>query len=122
MLGGYVKTTSNCQGLPLGWDADITIIEDLGEHSSAQALTGEDLTERTVVGWTDLFGGSATTIHVYRAQQDENATGILITGGNSGVRVLANEDEDGDGSHLTPGWGYPIMWIEDEGHLKSLVD
>ncbi len=121
MLGGYIKHTSNCQGLPLGWDADITILDDLGEHASAQVVTGEDQQVRTVVGWTDLFGGSGCHLHAYRAQQD-GKTGILLCGGNSGIRLLANEDEDGDGSHLPPGWGYPVMWIDDESDLKSLED
>lgn len=122
---GYVKNTSNCAGLSLGWDADIMVLEDLGSHASAQVITGEDLTERTVVGWTDLFGGSETNLHAYRAEQD-GKQGILLCGGNSGLRIIANDDEDGDDNpstaHLPAGWGTPIMWIGDESDLKGFED
>lgn len=125
MLGGYVKTTSNCQGLSLGWDAGIEVIEDLGGHKSAQVVTGEDEVVRTVVGWTDLFSGRPTAIHAYRAKAN-GEQGILLCGGNSGLRILANDDEDGDdnpdAAHLPPGWGTPVMWIGNESDLKGFED
>ena len=117
MLNGYVKQTSNSDSLDLGWDRDITVIEELGSHTNARVHVGADRKVRTVVGWTDLFGGSATTISAYRAEW-HGAAGILLCGGNSGVRILANEGEAGDGNaHLTPGWGMPVMWIEAEDDL-----
>lgn len=121
MLGGYVKPTSNCGGLQLGWDEGIEIIEDLGQHAQARVKTGEPLRTRTVVGWTDLFGGSVQPLHAYKAKWDDR-TGILLTGGNSGLRILAKGRERGDGSHLPPGWGMPVMWIENESDLRGFVE
>jgi len=122
MLNGYVKRTSNTpQGIDLGWDADLTVLEELGCHQAARVRTGEDLVVRRVVGWSDLFGGTSAPLNAYRAQW-QGQTGILLCGANSGLRILANDGEDGDkNKHLTPGWGTPILWIEDEDDLIGFV-
>jgi len=128
MLTGYVKNTSNCAGLPLGWDTNIQVIEDLGEHSAATVKTGEPLRKRRIVGWTDLFMGRPCSIHAYRVEQiTDEAKGILITGGNSGVRILANKNDrdfrtKGVDDHLPNGWGMPILWIDDESDLIQFED
>ena len=126
MLKGYVKNTSNCQGLPLGWDAGVRVVEELGNHTAAIVKTGEDLRKRKVVGWTDLFFGKPTSIDAYRVEWQSRA-GILICGGNSGIRILAKRGdpearEPGVDDHLPNGWGMPILFIEDESDLVKLED
>jgi hypothetical protein len=129
MLGGYVKNTSNCEGLELGWDANIAISEDLGEHTAAEVKCGEPETKnwkrRRVVGWSDLFFGTPVRIHAYRATAN-GANGILVCGGNSGIRILAaTNDPDSrteHDEHLPKGWGMPVLWLEQAADLVRFVD
>ena len=114
----YVKPTSNCAGL------DLTTLAQLfgGEWSTcrfrADAVlikTGEELTPRLVVGWTDLYTGTACPVAVYERIGDEDLPAVALVGGNSGLRIMANMDEgavDPD-DHLPPGWGVPVLLIED---------
>jgi hypothetical protein len=129
MLGGYVKSTSNCGGLPLGWDAGIEILEELGSHKAAIVkvnVSGRSLVPRRIVGWTDLYFGQACSINAYRAKLGNGAEGILICGGNSGIRILAKksdpEQRDASDKHLPNGWGMPILWVEEASDLVNFED
>lgn len=117
MLKGYVKNTSNCEGLPLGWDADIEVVKDHGAKECLVAKTGDDLTPRKIVGWTDLFMGQPCSVHLYEVNW-QGHNGFLLCGGNSGIRVIANEEDEDFReeyqAHLPNGWGLPIMFIEDK--------
>jgi len=78
-----------------------------------------------VVGWTDLFNGRPCPVHIVRARH-EGVEGYLVYGGNSGVRVLtkkraAKDDATLYDAHLPPGYGMPIIWIEDIADLPRKV-
>lgn len=114
----YVKATSNCE--PLGLTTLQALFggewSTLGFRSSAVLIkTGPDLTPRLVVGWTDLYGGMATSCTVYERIGEHDEPAWAIVGGNSGLRILANMEEHGDfeDEHLPPGWGTPVLLIED---------
>jgi len=130
----YVKATSNYPaGLPL------QTFERLSEeyvNDSIMIPFGED--ERRileVVGWTDLFTGRSCQVHVARvrwlAQERPDVsggppgtiTGYLVWGGNSGVRILDDQAEpiEGVDDHLPPGYGMPVVWVEDLGDLPDDV-
>jgi hypothetical protein len=125
MLKGYVKPTSNSGGLQLGWDAGIEVVEELGEHVAALVKTGDELEPRQVVGWTDLFTGRPHKLSAYRINW-QGHHGILLCGGNSGVRVLANDDDPDfrpdHQAHLPNGWGLPVMFIQDETDFIEFQD
>jgi len=117
----YVKDTSNCGGLPL------TSFERLGPVWSGESLmlpfgVRTETRMLEVVGWSDLFFGSPAPVHVFKTRLD-NQVGYLVYGGNSGVRVLNDETEPVEGidSHLPPGWGQPVIWIEDVADLPCEV-
>lgn len=86
-----------------------------------------------VVGWTDLFTGRPAQVHAAHVRwlptggpaSDGPARpmlGYLVWGGNSGVRVLDPEAEPAAGQeHLPPGWGRPLVWIEDPADLPGAV-
>jgi hypothetical protein len=129
----YVKNTSNCEGLPLQtfdllgptWTGEsITIpFVDPGYGDGAD----ETIVDCAVTGWTDLFGGWPCPMHVAWARRQpqptaaaeavmgwpwQSETGILLWGGNSGLRVT------GPGAYAD-GVGMPIMWLEDETLLPE---
>mgnify|MGYP001561147307 CR=1 FL=1 len=118
----YVKQTSNCpNGLPLNrfellsptWEGE-SLILPFGEGA------GRDYYQ--VVGWTDLFMGRPCGLKVARVQAPQGEEGFLVWGGNSGLRVLDDrvEPEEWE-AHLPPGWGMPIVWIDDPGDLPDDV-
>lgn len=123
----YVKATSNCEPLQL-----TTLHALFGgtwstwRYRTSDGIllkTGSDLTPRFVVGWTDLYGGIATECAAFERIGDEDEPAWAIVGGNSGLRILANMDESGDfepapgAEHLPPGWGSPVLLIEDGGDI-----
>lgn len=136
----YVKNTSNCEGLPLQtfdllgatWQGDSVTVPFVDPGADDGAGDGEDETLVTceVTGWTDLFGGRPCAVKAAWArrlpQPTEAAeavagwpdwqrkTGILLWGGNSGLRVT------GPGAYAD-GFGLPIMWLEDETLLPDHV-
>lgn len=122
----YVKPTSNCEGLAL-----TTLHQLFGgtwstlryRADSIMLKTGNDLTPRQVVGWTDLYGGTSCPVNVYERIGDEDDPAVALVGGNSGVRILANEDEDFEpapgAEHLPPGWGAPVLLVEE---FADIVD
>ena len=114
----YVKSTSNCpEGL------ELQTVERLSPEWTGDSLLlpfgeGAEAAEREVVGWTDLFGGRPCAVHAARVRwlgQD----GFLIWGGNSGVRILDDEATpiEGIDDHLPPGYGRPVIWVEDVADL-----
>ena len=117
----YVKNTSNCEGL------ELQTVERLSPEWTGNSLTlpfgeGAEAAEREVVGWTDLFGGRPCAVHAARVRwlgQD----GYLVWGGNSGVRVLDGEATpiEGMDDHLPPGYGRPVIWVEDPTDLPAEV-
>jgi len=114
----YVKSTSNCEGLPL------QSFERLGAEWNGESLRlpfGEGAEARTldVVGWTDLHFGSRCPVHVVKARHGD-FVGFLVYGGNSGVRILDTDDADGV-DHLPPGWGTPLVWVADVADLPLPV-
>lgn len=136
----YVKNTSNCEGIPLQtfdllgptWQGDSITIPFVEPGADDGAGDGEDETIVTcdVSGWTDLFGGRPCPVKVawVRRLPQPTAvaesiagwpdfyrdTGILLWGGNSGIRVT------GPGAY-EDGFGMPIMWLEDETLLPDDV-
>ncbi len=118
----YIKATSNCpDGMPL------QTFERLGPEWTGESLIlpfGPEGEYLEVVGWTDLFFGSPCAVHVARVRHvPSGAEGYLVWGGNSGIRIL---DEDAPGlpgidDHLPPGWGRPIVWVEDLGDFPPEV-
>ena len=118
----YIKDTSNGQGMPL---TNIEILSPVFRADSIELLTGQGETEafRKVVGWTDLFMGQACPLEIFwgRLGRDgeKSPIGCWVLGGNSGVRILANEDDEewrteGIDYHLPNGYGMQILCIEAE--------
>lgn len=116
----YVKPNSNCpSGLQLT-SLSTLLGGQWGDRiwtGRPLIATGEDLAPRRVVGWSSLFGGSAVDVHAYVRLDGEQ---IALIGADWGVRILANEEEStavettpGLDDHLPPGWGSPILTIED---------
>ncbi len=122
----YVKTTSNCEGLPF------QSFERLSPEWTGESLRlpfGEDeIRTLDVVGWTDLYTGRPCPVHVARVLWLPQATeaarqtmggpteaqeGYLVWGGNSGLRILDEETEPTPGvdDHLPTGYGRPIVWV-----------
>ncbi len=136
----YVKNTSNCEGLPLQtfdllgatWTGDSVAIPFVDPGGDDGTGDGEDETLVTceVTGWTDLFMGRPCPVHVAWArrlpQPTEAAeavagwpdfyrdTGILLWGGNSGLRIT------GPGAYAD-GFGMAVMWLEDPDLLPADV-
>lgn len=128
----YVKNTSNCEGLPL------QTFERLGPEWEGENLMlpfGEDRRTLKVVGWTDLFTGRPCKVHVARVRwlahdrpdisggPAEDTEGYLVWGGNSGVRILDDDAEPMPGvdDHLPPGYGRPIVWVDDVADFPAEV-
>ena len=125
----YVRATSNYgPGLPL------ETFDRLGPEWSGESLPlpfgeGEDLRILQVVGWSDRNGGQPCPIKVVRVRWrptkpvGAEMAGILVWGGNSGLRILDPEAEPVPGidDHLPPGYGTPFVWIEDAGNLPAEV-
>lgn len=121
----YVKPNNNCEGL------ELTSLEELlgGEWTpepiwSGRPLvrTGSDLVPRQIVGWSSLFGGSAVDVRVYA--RTDGVFQLAFVGGDWGVRILATRREAQRvqretekyapwAAHLPPGWGRPLMTVED---------
>jgi len=115
----YVKHTSNCPGLELQ-RFELLSPTWTGERIRLPFADGR---KRTVVGWTDLFGGRPCRVHVARARHESGQEGILVWGGNSGLRVLDRSVKPTPGldDHLPRGWGVPIIWVEDADDLPAGV-
>ena len=130
----YVKNTSNCEGLPL------QTFELLGPTWSGDKIElpfGEppDVKRCDVVGWTDLFMGQPCPVNVAGVNWLPSnvpaitggpaapTLGLLVWGGNSGVRILDDQAEPTPGidDHLPRGFGRPIIWIEDPADLPEEV-
>jgi len=128
----YVKSTSNCEGLPL---QNFQPLSPEWTGESVMIPFGEELEPLEVVGWTDLFTGRPCAVHVLRVRwlphqrpdisggPDRAIEGYLVHGGNSGVRILDDDAEPTPGvdDHLPAGWGRPLVWIEDEADLPDEV-
>lgn len=114
----YVKNTSNCEGVPLTAFRELSdVYQD--ESVNVRFEVEDEYTWLSVVGWTDLFGGSACTVSVAWVE-NSGQVGVLIYGGNSGVRILSKkygQPIEGVDDHLPPGFGQPWVWItrEDAG-------
>jgi hypothetical protein len=115
----YVKSTSNCDGLPL---TTFEVLSPIWTGESIRIPFGPEGVEHDVIGWTDLFFGSPAPVHVARVSH-RGREGYLIWGGNSGVRVLDDQAEPVPGvdDHLPRGWGQPIIWVEDPDDLPADV-
>jgi very-short-patch-repair endonuclease len=126
MIGGAVNTSANCEGLPLGWDCDVRVLFDLGPYRALWVKTWRSqkagLQARRVVGWTDDVGGSPCPVQLYVVYRDQRY-GVLLCGGNNGLRILANEGEPdlhtAKDAHLPNGWGVPVLMVKD---LKEIVE
>ncbi len=113
----YVKNTSNCDGLPL------TTLGRVGPEWAGDELElpfGDEGKILKVVGWTDLFGGSPCKVRVFKAIGPNGEEGYAVLGGNSGVRIL-DDEAPGVDDHLPPGWGQPLVWVEDPEDLPEEV-
>ena len=137
----YVKNTSNCEGLPLqtfellsptwtGPSIEIPFVDPGGDDEIVDREGDETLIMCKMVGWTDLFGGQPCWVRVAWARRLpqpteaaelvagwpdwQRTTGILLWGGNSGLRVT------GPGVY-EDGFGLPVMWLEDVTLLPENV-
>lgn len=130
----YVKSTSNCAGLPLQtfellgptWTG-ASIPLPFGDPDAGPVVIYE------VIGWTDLFTGRPASVHAAHVRwlpsgspavegPREPQEGYLVWGGNSGVRILDPDAEAEPGAeHLPPGFGRPLVWIEDPTDLSGEV-
>src|SRR5258707_5489325 len=119
----YVKNTSNCSGMPV---TSFKVLSPSwhGESLSIPFGEGEERKVHEVVGWTDLFFGSACEVHCTKVES-QGMIGYLVHGGNSGVRILNEQAHaiPGVDDHLPNGYGRPIIWIaeEDAGDLPTEV-
>lgn len=129
----YVKGTSNC---PVGMPS--TRWKQLSPEWTGERLTVfipiKETTEENpnvyeVVGWTDLGGGSPTTVTVAHVRTipeeegEEEVEGYLVYGGNSGVRILDESVEPVKGvdDHLPRGTGEPTIFVLDLADLPQEV-
>jgi len=118
----YCKATSN---YPPG--LGLQNFEALGQEWTGEKVLlpfreGEETRLLTVVGWTDLFLGRACAVHVRKVRTADGMEGYLVYGGNSGVRVLdADAEPEEWEAHLPPGWGMPLIWMEDRADLPAEV-
>lgn len=116
----YVKPTSNCDGF------ELTTLDRIGPEWTGDEIIlpfGQEGELHTVVGWTDLFGGSPCKVRVFKAFAPDGEEGYAVLGGNSGVRVLDDEAEaiPGVDDHLPRGWGQPLIWVADPQDLPEEV-
>jgi hypothetical protein len=117
----YVKPNTNCGPLPL-------MTFEVGKVWEGESLIlpfGPEGEEREVIGWCSLFGGSPCPIRVARVRAPDE--GFLVWGGDWGVRILDDSIPPDPGEeHLPPGWGMPVVWVEDGGdlppHVREVVD
>lgn len=114
----YIKPTSNCEGMPL---QTMTELSRTWTGESIVLPFGDEDEKKKVVGWTDLFGGTACGVNVVKVKW-HGQIGWLVYGGNAGVRIL---DDDAPvmpgGEHLPRGYGRPIVWVEDADDLPDEV-
>lgn len=123
----YVKSNSNCEGLPL------QSYEPLGAPWTGESILipfGPERKPLEVVGICSLIGRPVCPIHAVkvRATAKQSATGepvdgVLLYGGDFGVRVL---DEDGDPLYedypeTLKGYGLPFVWVDDPNDLPAEV-
>lgn len=115
----YVKPTSNCDGMPL---QTMTELSPTWTGESLILPFGEDGDKRKVVGWTDLYGGTACGVNVTKVRWN-GQVGWLVHGGNAGVRILDNDAPvmPGVDDHLPRGYGRPIVWVDDAADLPVEV-
>jgi len=104
----YVKPNSNCEGLSLQtfqvlgpiWTGDRLLLP-FGDPPGKR---------RYLVGWSDLFNGRPCPVNVARVScGGDDLTGVLVWGGNWGIRLPAL------------GYGLPIVWVSDPGDLPAKV-
>jgi len=108
----YIKATSNYPaGMPL---QTFQTLSPIWTGDKIHLPFGESDKKKTVVGWTDLFNGRPCPVSVAKVQAGD-AIGYLVWGGNSGLRVLdpTAPITQGLDDHLPPGYGKPIIWVED---------
>lgn len=114
----YVKQTSNCEAMPL---QTFELLSPVWSGDKIRLPFGEPPVRLNVVGWTDLFNGQACAVHVAKVRVN-GAVGWLVWGGNSGVRILDKRAPvTAWDAHLPPGYGRPIVWLEDAGDLPAAV-
>jgi hypothetical protein len=116
----YVKATSNCGGMPL---QTFELLSPVWRGDSVYLPFGEPQNTRRlkVVGWTDLFNGSACLVEVAKVRAS-GKVGWLVWGGNSGVRILdAHAESNEFDSHLPCGYGCQVIWVEDCDDLPDEV-
>lgn len=113
----YVKTTSNCEGMPL---QTFELLSPIWTGDKIRLPFGEPPRVREVVGWTDLFNGQACPVNVAKVRAGDSV-GWLVWGGNSGVRILDKTAPvtPGVDEHLPPGYGRAIVWVNDASELPA---
>lgn len=118
----YIKHTSNCVGWPL---TSFKVLSQVWKGEGVILPFGPEEEEvlLKVVGWTDLFMGTPCMVQAARVRTSEGNEGVLIWGGNSGVRILVGETdlEPADDGLDPPGWGQPFVWVQDESDLPDEV-
>ena len=118
-LNLYVKSTSSCLGMALETFNVTPGKTWTGDKLKMWFGTHDNRRECEVIGWTDLFFGSACKVRVVKTTwQNERVgiahTGYLVYGGNSGVRI--SDPEHGER-------GMACVWVDasDAGDLPAEV-
>ena len=108
----YVKRTSNCDGAPLTFFKRLSPMYKANRVRVRFDLEHGKHAWYPVVGWTDLYGGSATQTYICWVE-NSGQVGVLVYGGNSGVRVLDRSVKPipGINEHLPRGFGQPWIWL-----------
>lgn len=111
----YVKGNENCpEGL------ELQAAEPLSPEWRGESLRVRFPAEGKkldVIGWSSLFGGSPAGVSVRRARW-QGQEGYLVLGADWGVRILDPQGEQ-PAPHLPPGWGLPVLWVEDLTDILS---
>ncbi len=114
----YVKPNSNCEGLPL---TDFERLSNIWTAPSIMLPFGDPPKKRRVVGWSSLFGGSSCRVELAKVKAPDGTIGYLVSGGDWGVRILARDEYPQTCGNLPPGYGQPIVWIDDPNDIPESI-
>lgn len=116
----YVQSSAN---YPKDYRQSFELLGPVWEGEYLHLRFGEPPYQRvrTVVGWRGCIEGTACPIRVARARwrspEGQEEVGVLVWGGNAGVRILdstfSKPPTSGKRRYLLPGLGVPIIWVED---------
>lgn len=116
-----VKRNANCGEMPEMEFVRLDI-ENFGPELIYNLDTPDGRPLRTfkVIGL--IAEGSRCDVHSVRARDQNGREGILVYGGDGGVRILDDRVERKPGEeHLPKGYGFPILWRDALDGLSTEV-